>query len=764
MGVFDAFGKLLNRQSQEETNYLSLTLTSNKILASIWQLSGDGLNFIGFSSKNFHNIDGLIHEAAVAIDSAAAHIKSDVTQVVFGLSNYWFEDGKITKETENILKNLSGELELVAQAFVPIAASVNHFLKLRDQSENEALYIGAFKDFTEISFLSDEKITPKILKGSATKESLIRLLKDLKLEIKQALPQKVVIYDPDSQIHKDLEKADLKEIFEGPPKFEHFQEEDIAKCIAYSQAADVLGHDPVLQISTVGPSGIVIPDVSPEEKKEEDVGPTDQHPDLIPQAEVAEAALAGFDFKENEDILEIEKELEANPLISKTDTQAENSLDNLTEPDQYAVEIDKSKSHIASSGYESPAQKIEETKLSKKKSFFDDLITLSWLSKITSGFSKEGKGKKILVPILVLAILLTAIAYFITLTFSSAQVLIRANSKPQEADIDVTVANGATLDTTRSLIPGDIVLTTVSDSAQANTTGSKKTGTYAKGDVNVLNWTTAKVNFNKGEALISKNGIKFTLDSQVEIASRSASTPGQATVPVVAQDYGTDSNLSAGTEFTFQKFDELLYSAKNDNAFSGGDSKQITVVSQDDMTKLEKTLTDQLTIKARQSLKDKNPANELNDDAIEIKVTKKQFDKKLDDESSSLKLDMEIEATALVYDQNVLKDLLSKQAQEDSQDKLVATPENIDILNLTVKRGKGSLKLSGRYRANLIQNINIDNTKDKIAGKSVKDARAIIKDNQDIADVEIKFTPDLLLFSSVPKNKSKINIQVEAVK
>lgn len=763
MGVFDSFGKLLRPQPQEETNYLSLTVTSNKILASIWQLLGDDLNFIGYCPKNFHNIDSLIHEAAVAIDNAAAHIKSDVTQVVFGLSGYWFEDGKITKETENILKNLSSELELEAQAFVPISASVNHFIKLKDQQPTETVYIGAFKDFTETSFLSGENITSKIFKGAATKESVIRLLKDLKLEIKQGLPSKVIIYDPDSQVHKELEKADLKDIFEKLPKFENFTDEDVAKCIAYSQAADVLGHDPSLRTSTIEKVDTVSPVEHHQDQNEAEKEPEEDR-DVMPPAEITEAALAGFDFKENEDILEMKKEQEINPEISIADKQAEDSIDNLTGSDQYAVEIDKNKPHVIHAGYESPAQKIEETKLSKKKGLLDNLLTLNWLSSLTFGLSKEGKGKKVLVPVLILAILTTAIAYLVALTFLNAQVIIRANSNPKEADIDVTVAQGATLDTARSRIPGDILQETVSDSSQTQTTGSKKTGNYAKGEVNVLNWTTAKINFNKGEAIISKNGVKFNLDSQVEIASRSASTPGQSTVSVIAQDYGSTGNLNAGTEFTFQKYDELLYSAKNDNAFSGGDEKQVTVVSQDDMTKLQNSLTDQLTAKAKQSLKEKNPASGLSDDAIEIKVAKKQFDKNLDDESPDLKLDMEIEATALVYDQNVLKDLLSKQAQEGSGDKLIATPDNIDILSLVAKRGTNSLKLSGKYRANLIPNINLDDIKDKIAGKSIKGARAIIKENPDVSDIEVKFTPNLILFSSIPKNRSKINITIEANK
>src|SRR3990167_8364029 len=75
--------------------------------------------------------------------------------------------------------------------------------------------------------------------------------------------------------------------------------------------------------------------------------------------------------------------------------------------------------------------------------------------------------------------------------------------------------------------------------------------------------------------IVSPGVIKFKMDSDVEIASRSAEKPGQANTNVTASEKGESGNVGAGTDFSFQEFDELLYSARSTNAFSGGQEKEV---------------------------------------------------------------------------------------------------------------------------------------------------------------------------------------------
>ena len=141
MVLFNKLGNILNKQNNLPQNYLSLAITSNKICAIVWELIEDNIKIIGYSQKKFHSIDNLTTEAAAAIDSAAEKAKTDVVEVVYGLSAYWLEDGKLTKETSNILKKLSDTLELDAKAFVPLSSSVNHFLKIKEAQNPNAILI-----------------------------------------------------------------------------------------------------------------------------------------------------------------------------------------------------------------------------------------------------------------------------------------------------------------------------------------------------------------------------------------------------------------------------------------------------------------------------------------------------------------------------------------------------------------------------------------------------------------------------------------------
>ncbi len=762
MVLFNKLGNILNKQNSLSQNYLSLAITSNKICAIVWELLEDNIITIGYSQKKFHSIDSLTTEAAAAIDSAAEKAKTDVVEVVYGLSAYWLEDGKLTKETSNILKKLSDTLELDAKAFVPLSSSVNHFLKIKEAQNPSAILIGAQEDFTEIHLLVDNKVNnSKIYKGEATLDKITQLLRQLKTDEGKNLPTHVIFFGVgnQSQLVEDFTKYNFEDIFEQKPKIQLITEEEITQSVAFSQAADILGHDPEEQEGTK-PAELILPVSDQTQEKDNDPQPEiKEH-----QEPKKEENPDDFGFIEGEDILknqEPESNILKTPETPPTPEHFNKHPKHLKNED-YAVEVENISSTHGS--YESPQQKIQTAEKMHHKGLLESFMTLSYLSKLTVIFTAKGSFKKIAFLLIAIVFIGFITAFALSQTITTAQVIIKVNSKAQEDDFSVTVANGAALDTTRFRIPGNEVTAQVTDSAQTNATGTKKTGTNAKGEVKVLNWTTSKYTFDKGTVIISKNGVKFLLDNQVEIASRSASLPGEANTNATAQEFGSAGNLDSGVDFTFQKYDELLYSAKSNSALTGGEEKQITVVSKDDQAKIEKSLLTTLTDKAKSALKEKLSGQDLKDDAIDIKVTKKQFDKDIDQEASQVNLDMEIEAKALIYEQQILKTLLAQKTQEAQGENLEAKAENIDILDLTVKKNKDSLILTGKYRANLVPIIAQDDLKTKIAGKNTKDARSIFKEIPEVSDIEVKFSPNLFFFSQLPKNTAKINFKVEALK
>src|SRR3989344_5367356 len=726
MALTDIFSRFLKKETPQETNFLSLSLAPDRILASVWALEGEKVEVLGFARKSFQNVDSIIHQSAVAIDDAAEKAKSDVSQVVFGLSSSWFDGPKIKKDTTKLLKKLSQELELDVQAFVPIASAIKNYLKFEEGITPHAVLVGIFSDSFEVYLLKNNEVEKTLnSKSKPTLEKISALVKQLGED--KDLPAKIIVFGipDDSRLADEIGKYEWKGTFVSKPKVQFLKNREVSKSVAFAQATDVLGHElsATAALGTLAPSGI------------EDV----QIKKAVPEPDE-------LGFIEGEDILK------KNEVSASGETSGPQSREEL------AVEVDENVKAA-----EPTAVELEpEQKAKVKGSLVENMATLAWVSKLLNIFKGPGLVKKIgigLAAFVVLAFVGTLIAgRFIT----SAEVVIKVNAKSQEESFDVDAIVGASSDFARQQINGQEIVGEASGSRKAVTTGTKELGEPAKGEVTVFNWTTSQTSFPKGTVIISKNGIKFELDGEVSVASRSASTPGESSTVVTAVDLGSKGNLGAGTDFTLQEFDELLYSGTNDNAFSGGDEKKVTVVSQEDLDKLEESLLESLKQNATSNLKEKLAGKTFSESTIEVEIVKKVFDKKLEEESSLVNLDMSVEATAIAYSEEELKKLLAENVKDDAPENLEAKAEDIKLLKVDAPGTIRGLNLTGSFEAKFIPKFDENDLREKVMGKSVKETRETIKGLPEVVDVNVNFSPSFFFTNSLPTSKEKISFKVES--
>lgn len=697
MGLLDSFSKLLGNDKYRQSNYLSLVLTPDRVSALIWTLENGQVRELGFGQKPSTSLDLILHQAAVAIDTAGEEAKVDFTRTVFGLCANWLEDSELPGKSTKILKKLAAELELAPQAFVPIAAAINHFLKVEKFPAPQVIAIGLFatrlkQPFCEVHLIDKNKVAATVT------TDLPPTLEKVKEQIKQLapgrqLPPRIIIYgiDEEDKLARQIESADWEDYFIQEPKFDFLSDRELARAVAYAQAADLLGHEPQAKVrTTLPPTQFMVPPKSTNE----------------------------LGFIEGEDILEAPKSEPLAPEQSETD-----------QPKEQPIAI----------GAEGLVTKLMEAQI----------------------FSPT--PKKLALTVLGFLIL-AALGTFVPGQFlTKAEVIIKVAGQEHQDNFQATVKSGVDFDSAKSQIPGQITTAAALGNQKAITKGNKKIGEKSRGEVSVLNWTTATKKFPEGTAIISKNGFKFTLDSDVEVASRSAATPGKNKVVATAAEVGESSNLSQGTEFTFVAFDEISYSAQAETNFSGGSVRQVTVVTREDMERLEKSLNETTISKAREDIKNKAAGRLLLDDAISIKITRKNFDKKEDEEASLLTLDMEVEATAIVFDENDLKKLLAETTNSGADAKLVARPENLEIKNIKVKREENALTLTGDYDARLVPRFDEGGLKDQIAGKSEKAARQTVLQISGVTDVQIVYSPNLPFVGSLPRNKKNLKIKIETI-
>lgn len=694
-----------------EEDYLALTITPKTVIACIWNLQNNQINILATAQRDFGSLETIVHEAAVAIDKAAEKSSTDVSKVVFGLSSYWFQDGKLKDEAAKILKNLSSDLELEAQAFVTIAIAINHLLKAEEQITPQALLIGNFEDFTEIHLIkNNEVVSTKTASGEVTTHKVIKLIEDIKQE-NELLPAKIIIFGQDAaSIGEKLKGAKLEELFVHVPKIEIFESESLAKSVAFAQAADVIGHDPALKTQAVEPSQV--------------------------------------GFVEGEDVLKLQEEqpVEAMPEPKPEPETRPVVPQQPLDPSDYAVEIQAS-DNLAMPAIRNP----QSTKSKKIIPSFPKLPSLKF------------SIKKIAIIAALFVLLLIGGAVVAGQTLTIAQVTIKANPKTENLSFSAKVITGSNGNIDRGEIPGQLVTGSAQGSQKAVATGTKKSGTNAKGQIKILNWDKqGEKTFAAGTEVITKDGLKFKLDSETKVASRSATTPGETKTSATASEIGPKYNISSLIDLTIVGFDEVFYSGVTESAFTGGEEKEVTVVSKDDLAKLEKSQTDSLTQKAKQDLESKTGGLKIYDESKIVKIVKKEFDKKVDEEASLVNLDMVIDFQGIAFSENDLKTYLAKFANEKQQGNQEALIETITLKDIRVRREKDTLTISGTYDAGLVPKIDQEKLKVEIAGKSLKDARSIIKAIGDIADVQFIFKPNIPFMESIPRNKDKINFKIES--
>lgn len=701
MSPLSLFGKFFKKNHQGQSNYLSLVITLDRVTALIWTLEEEQVKVLGYDHKNLASIDHLLHQAAVAIDKAGEKAKVDVAKTVFGLTSDWLEEGNLSAKSAKLLKKLAEELDLEPQAYVPLATSIDHLLKAEQTPAPNFVAIGIFGqeqgEFCEIhQIVANKVIAAKTTQSPVNIEKIQALVKQLAADTK--LSPRIVVYGQDSSslLADKIRQTSWQDIFMSEPRIDFLDDQTLARAVAYAQAADLLGREPIPKQATT----------------------------TVPADELG--------FIQDQDIL----------------LSTEN-IDQKPQKEEYAVEVENP--DIAQ---ETPAPKSQ----SFKKLFV----------KIFSILAKPNL-KKVGIGLATILILALVAAYVVGQTQTKAEVIIKVNAQVADDEFTANVVAGAPYDASLSQIAGQAITASAQGNQKAVTTGSKKIGEKAHGEVTVFNWTQTPKSFTQGTTVITKNGLKFTLDEKVEATSASApsggnpGSPGKAKVKVTADDIGPQYNQEPGQSFTFTQFDEFSYSAQNEAPISGGFEKQTTVVTQEDMDRLQKSLYETVVQKAKDEAKNKAQGLTIVDDAIIVKITKTNFDKKIDEEASLLNLDLQVEADSIVFDPRELSKLIAETATGNLPKDLTLRPQDIQVVQSQIARQDSKLQIKGRFKASLVPKFDEGELKAKIAGKSLKETRAIIKEISQVSDVSVHFSPNLPLVGSLPKNKAKISFKIEAL-
>lgn len=696
-------------KSSVPTSFITLLVSDSNVQAALWRSNAKGVEILSKSAVHEYADD---KQAVVKADQALQDLgkqSEQVNDVVFGLPPTWADEKGVVAAKRPLLKKITEGLSLNAVGFVMTSEAISKHLII----ENPRLSM-LLLEFSQhelyLSFIDQGKLVSTKYVGRSGEiiadmtEALARLNAHQEEDIK--LPAKMMI------VSLDLDSADLKE-----------------------QQQLLLNHDWVNSHPFTHPPTV----------------------ELLDKKIILEAVIKqGGSFAVGKSTPQ--------PKVTRKPPQKDEVL---------AVEVEPQKTQATSYGIPVKLDNIEQKIKSELKSPDEVNLPPSVKSKKKSkikmklnhwfkehrSFAVGGFVAGLLALVVITGAWLTmgvkaVVELSVTTELISRETTITLSSKPGSTDIDELILAAHTVEEK------------VSAKKTKETTGAKVVGDKATGKITLYNKTDGEKIFDQGTE-ITKGALVFTLDEEVKVASASdqgdSKEYGKVDTTVTAADIGADYNLAKEAELQVASFDSGTYSAVAVEAFSGGSSREVRVVSADDQAQLIEELRQKLLTEAEDEIRKGLDEGEYIAAASILKVDQQELDAEVGDEIGAVTLDLSITVQALVYKTEDLKPLAQKVLETDIPDGYTLANSEPQIMSAPDQESSksGEVHLLVNITSEAKPDLNFDDLKAAILGKRIAEAKQTLTAQDGIESVEINLIPGLAakLYPRVPKDPAKIEIK-----
>ena len=276
------------------------------------------------------------------------------------------------------------------------------------------------------------------------------------------------------------------------------------------------------------------------------------------------------------------------------------------------------------------------------------------------------------------------------------------------------------------IIPGRKREKSISGEKTVPVNGKKNVGDPARGTVTIYNKALNDTITSKKVPAIATGSLQFTLDNDIDIASASETigsiTFGKGDVEATAVAIGPQSNVAAGIEFTFANTSSSIAIVRNEKAFAGGTSREVTVVTRADYDAFVKSMSDELLVKAKQELSSAVEGNDkLIDGTIKTSVTEKVFGQELDQEAKELQGKLTIAVSGIAYSESDVRAYLTTVASSTvpAGYAINDAKTTIEVTNIQIKKD-GKITAKATMNAVALPTVDALVIQSALAGKSNK--------------------------------------------
>jgi len=773
--------------------FLSLLLYPDAVEASMWELSKTRQPIvIGAVTQEIveDTWEARKHAADTCITTLENLSKnSKIEKVVLGFpAPYLTHDGDIIKDIRSNVKSLTQALGLTPIGFVSVYQAIVHKYKKDEGVPVSIILLGITEGSITMSLYRvgvfvGQVVIPK--QGSVAEH-----LEDALLQFSQntVLPSRILLYGTKRNQLESIKRDVLKHQWTTRMNFIHFPKVEIlpgdgaAIAVSYAGAAEltqsvaieedsIQEEDPIEEIHQEVHTASVseLKKEFEAQEQEED----EEEKDLNNDGEEGEE-----DEEDEEEGEEINEE-EANTLAEDEEEAEFEEAEELNEHEEInyhehanIVAVDpQALGFTAGDEDDETQEKHVAARVPKKHGRRGNplagLVVLSQRLALTIKGFVSHKSRRGFKPIyaIVLAILVFVLFggfYLFDTVLPKATVTIavvpKSVSLSQPFVVDPSIA-----EITEAAIPGKKREQTETGEKAVPATGKKTIGDSAIGEITVYNKSLISRTFKKG-TVVSAGSVDFTLDTDVSVASASETldtkTYGKANVKVTAKAIGDSGNIGAGKTLGISGISSDLANARNDKAFTGGSSRDVTVVSRADQDAIVKDLTADLIAKAKENF-ESSGSEILIPETIKTSVTKREFSKEIGEEAIEVNGTITVTITGTGYASSDVTHLLRDKIQAQVEDGYELSSElpQIETKPPTIEKD-GTIKLAASITSTITPRIDSAELVKTLVGVPKSKALETITVFKGVGGVDIVIS-SLFSKNRMPKRSQAITILVK---
>ncbi len=743
MELGNFLGKLKGESKSEPKKFLALILTDEVVQAAIWNVVNEQTEIVAIGTPvEWDGDTGTTSELVTAVDATISNaiegLSAEPNEFILGIPHSWTDKNGVLGVKREFINKIRKELDLNAIGYVVITDSVISYLKMQEGTPTTSILIQVSRDELTLVLVRLGRI--ESIETIGRSDDVVEDVTEgiARFKVMENLPSRIILFNSMHSLDEIIQNL-LSVDWQNQFNFLHIPKiESLGKDVAI-RALSVAGGSEIAKklgftISEVRSeskdpveSGYVI-DETEDAVESNEVEADGSEPELLTAQEIGFTTSDNIDFVTND---------------STTDESVETA--EVIEEDEPIKAKTKTPMTI-------PKLKIPKLSMPKLNFHMPSAKPVWWI-------------------VLAVIIGLGGFLYWFTWVLPSAMVTVHVTPRNLEEKVDLTLSTTeSSINFADRVVPARLEIVSESGEKSKETTGKRTIGDPGHGEVTIYNRTSANKNFTKG-TLLTAGSLKFTLDADVNVASKSAGNdyvdvPGKATVGATAQAIGAEGNIKADSEFTIASFGKDSYVAKNESAFSGGSSEEVQVVSKDDLVGLEKELKDELLANLITSASSNSASGEgvyLIENSADVKNA--TFSNKLGETATTLSLTLDLEASMLRYATENVTTLVNSTIDQKVPSGFVRSdiPSTVDLEASEISDDETSIKGTASVGVSLlpvVETVSIQNALKGKQAKSIGEALSALVPGYVDAEVQVKPSWIPTRLKSIPRNPKNITISI----